>query len=177
MPHVKITTSYLRAALKILQAFHLGPQGHYHREKAKRLKAVHHNLDRFSETLFKLAILSVALYLLVKGVSVMGWINGSYVEKTSKLFTFLGVFFPTFGAAIAGIKFFGDFERFAAISEITAERLDAIEDRATLLLTAPDSALDYSRVSALVHATDDAVVAEIENWQSVFAGKFITVPV
>jgi hypothetical protein len=45
------------------------------------------------------------------------------------------------------------------------------------LLTAPDEALDYARASELAHATDDIVVSEIENWQAVFGGKHITVPV
>ena len=49
--------------------------------------------------------------------------------------------------------------------------------RIELLLTAPDSALDYARVSELAHAADDIVVSEIENWQAVFGGKHITVPV
>jgi hypothetical protein len=31
-------------------------------------------------------------------------------------------------------------------------------------------------VTALAHATDDIVVSEIENWQSVFEAKQITVP-
>ena len=42
-------------------------QRDYHIDKARRLSAVHHNLDRLSETLFTLAIASVALYLLREG--------------------------------------------------------------------------------------------------------------
>ena len=107
----------------------------------------------------------------------LGLVDGDMVSKLSKSFTVLGVLFPTFGAAIAGIRFFGDFERFAAISEITAEKLDAIRGRIQLLSSAPDPALDYGRITELVHATDDVVVTEIENWQAVFGGKHITVPV
>ena len=177
LPRVKVTPAYLRGALSALLECHVTPQQNYHSEKAKRLKAVHHNLDGFSEFLFKLAIFSVAIYLLLHGGSVLGLVDGEAVSKLSKSFTVLGVLFPTFGAAIAGIRFFGDFERFAAISEITAEKLDAIRGRVQLLSSAPDTALDYGRVTELVHATDDVVVAEIENWQAVFGGKHITVPV
>lgn len=177
LPCAKITASYLRSSLSALLQYHVTPQRDYHSEKSKRLKAVHHNLDRFSELLFGLAILSVATYLLLKGVSAFGLIDSAFVLKLSKTFTILGVFFPTFGAAIAGIRYFGDFERFAAISEITAEKLDAIHNRANLLLEAPDTTLDYGLVTALVHAADEVVVAEIENWQAVFGGKNISVPV
>jgi hypothetical protein len=38
-------------------------------------------------------------------------------------------------------------------------------------------ALDYAGVLALADAVDDIVVDEIENWQAVFAGKHISVPV
>nr|QQZ51772.1 hypothetical protein JKL49_13235 [Phenylobacterium glaciei] len=84
---------------------------------------------------------------------------------------------PTFGAAVAGIRYFGDFERFSAISQVSAEKLDAVHSRIRLLLAAPDAALDYGRVSELAHATDDIVVSEIENWQAVFGGKHVSVPV
>ena len=93
------------------------------------------------------------------------------------MFTFLGVLLPTFGAAIAGIRYFGDFERFSAISRVTAEKLQAIHTRIDRLLAAPEGALDYGRAADLAHATDDVVVSEIESWQSVFGGKQVTVPV
>ena len=93
------------------------------------------------------------------------------------MFTYLGVLLPTFGGAIAGIRYFGDFERFSAISSVTAEKLDAIDVRARLLLAAPDAELDYGRVADLAHAMDDVVVSEIESWQAVFGGKNVTVPV
>ena len=98
-------------------------------------------------------------------------------EDLSNLFTFLGVLLPTFGGAVAGIRYFGDFERFAAISSVTAEKLDAIHTRIAQLLDSPDDALDYGRVADLVHASDDVVVSEIESWQAVFGGKHVTVPV
>jgi hypothetical protein len=99
------------------------------------------------------------------------------LPQATEIFTFLGVLLPTFGAAIAGIRYFGDFERFAAISEVTAGKLDAVHARITLLLSGGEAALDYGRVSDLAHAADDIVVSEIENWQAVFGGKHVTVPV
>ena len=177
LPCAKVTTGYLRSTLTALLETHVTPQCDYHAKKARRLNAVHHNLDRFSEFLFKLAILSVAIYLLLKAGSALHLVDADLVARLSKIFTVLGVLFPTFGAAIAGIRYFGDFERFAAISKITAEKLTAICDRVELLLSAPDTAMDYRRVTELIHAADDIVVAEIENWQAVFGGKHITVPV
>ena len=177
LPHSTITNDYLVSYLDLLLDCHVRPQRDYHRQKAKRLRTVHHNLDQFSELLFKLAIISVAFYLILKIGVYFDLLDAAGVLATSKTFTVLGVMFPTLGGAIAGIRFFGDFERFAAISEVTSERLDDISQRIELLQRAPKSEICYARVVELAIATEDIVVSEIENWQAVFRGKQITVPV
>ncbi|MEY2757589.1 MAG: hypothetical protein RIR33_1367, partial [Pseudomonadota bacterium] len=98
-------------------------------------------------------------------------------DELSYLFTFLGVALPTFGGAIAGIRYFGDFERFSSISDVTSERLTAIHMRITQLLESPVDAVEYGQVADLARAVDDVVVGEIESWQAVFAGKHVAVPV
>jgi hypothetical protein len=177
LPRVTITSSYLRTALSELVLRHVAAQSDYHRQKAKRLHKVHHRLDQLSETLFTLAVVSVSLYLGLKLAGATHLISKEVASHFSKLFTFLGVFLPFFGGAIASIRYFGDFERFSAISEVTAEKLDVILERGAILLAGPDQLISYANVAELVHATDDVVVNEIENWQSVFGGKNITVPV
>jgi hypothetical protein len=177
LPRVAMTQDYLRAALCDLLDAHVVRQRDYHEAKAARLETVHNNLDHLSGALFVLAVISVATYLVLRGGGAIGILPDALPHHVSKLFSFLGVFFPTFGATIAGIRYFGDFERFAAISEVTAEKLEAVHQRAQLLLGAPASALDYGAVADLAHAADDIVVSEIENWQAVFGGKHITIPV
>jgi hypothetical protein len=177
LPPVEVTPAYLRGALESLLLDHVVRQRDYHRYKTRRLAQAHHNLDKLSETLFTLAVASVSGYLLLKGGGALHLIDKEIATHLSYLFTFLGVLLPTFGGAIAGVRYFGDFERFSAISEVTAEKLDAVAGRIEMLLTASDNALDYARVSELAHAADDIVVSEIENWQAVFGGKQITVPV
>jgi hypothetical protein len=172
-----VTAAYLRIVLTDLLDSHVVRQRDYHLGKAAKLTAVHHNLDRLSGRLFQAAVLSVSVFLLLNLAAFAGLMAQATVEGTAKAFTFLGVLLPTFGAALAGIRYFGDFERFAAISEVTAEKLDAVHGRIQLLVAAPDGALDFGRVAELAHAADDIVVAEIENWQAVFGGKHITVPV
>jgi hypothetical protein len=176
LPHATVTPAYLRAVLGALLDDHVLRQRDYHRGKAQRLTAVHHNLDRVSERLFQLAVVSVTAYLVLKGVGVLARLDESTADRIAELFTLAGVMLPTFAGAIAGIRFFGDFERFAAISEVTAEKLDALHGRITLLLSAPDDALSYGRAAEIAHGADEVVVAEIENWQAVFGGKHISVP-
>jgi hypothetical protein len=120
---------------------------------------------------------AVAIYLVLVASGAAGIIPEPIAHSASKTFTFLGVALPALGGAFAGIRYFGDFERFAAISEVTAEKLDVIGERIENLLSAPQGRLRYTHVANLAHAMDDVVIAEIESWQSVFAGKQIAVPV
>lgn len=177
LPAVKIDHAYLRAALDNLLRQHASSQRHYHEAKAAKLARVHLSLDRLSETLFKLAILSVASYLALLAAASMGLVSEHVPYDLSKLFTFLGVSLPALGGALAGIRYFGDFERFASISEITAEKLSDVEDRIATLMNAPQGHLSYTQVAGLAHNIDDIVVTEIENWQAVFGSKQISVPV
>lgn len=176
LPAVKVTDAFLQAALKDLLAPHVASQCIYHHAKAKRLETVHHRLDHFAETLFKLAVASVATYLLLKAGAALHLLPHEWPVGLSKLFSFLGVALPTLGASIAGIRFFGDFERFAAISKVTARKLEHVQVRIGQLLDGPQSAIDYAGVSRLAHEIDEIVVSEIESWQAVFSGKHIALP-
>jgi hypothetical protein len=177
LPAVIIDQGYLRGILVTLLLPHVESQQAYHEEKAKRLTRVHHRLDRLSEVLFALAVLSVASYLVFAIIGEFNRPVARMLHHSSKTFTFLGVILPTLGGAFAGIRYFGDFERFAAISEVTAEKLSETKHRIAILNCAPQGALRYAQVAELAHAVDDIVVTEIENWQSVFGSKQIAVPV
>ena len=177
LPVATITSAWLRAVLDGLLIPHLTDQRDYHNGKARRLEHVNHRLDTVSTISFQLAVVAVALWLLLWAGSIIGLAPAEWAEKTAKLFTFLGVLFPTLGGAIAGIRYFGDFDRFAAISRVSASKLDAVLRRATLLQGVPLTTLDYGSVADLAHAADEVVVSEIESWQAVFAGKHFTVPV
>jgi hypothetical protein len=177
LPQVQVTEAYLRQALSELLDAHVVRQRDYHLGKAERLTSVHHGLDKLSERSFLCAVVSVFAYLMLAFYVRIGLFPDASLNAAAKVFTFLGVLFPTFGASIAGIRYFGDFERFAAISQVTARKLDAVHGRIELLLAAPPGEIRFDSVAELAHATDDIVVSEIENWQAVFGGKTITVPV
>jgi hypothetical protein len=177
LPSVVVGQGYLKNVLDHLLRDHAERQRLYHEAKAQKLTGVHHGLDKLSERFFTLAVLSVSIYLLLIVLGGLGLAPERWANDLSKTFTFFGVILPALGGAFAGIRYFGDFERFAAISEITAEKLEGIEARIAILLTAPEGELRYSQVADLAHAIDDIVVTEIENWQSVFGSKQIAVPV
>ncbi|MDE2563814.1 MAG: hypothetical protein KGL48_16365 [Sphingomonadales bacterium] len=176
LPRIRLDRKYLRSALERVVARHVANQRDYHTAKAKRLSAVNHGLDSVAGVCFILAILSVSAYLLLRGAAVLDLVPEDLPEHMSKLFTFLGVAFPTLGASLAGIRFFGDFQRFAAISRVTSEKLSDVHVRIELLLAGQEHAMTYRAVSALVHEIDEIVVDEIESWQAVFGAKHIALP-
>jgi hypothetical protein len=176
LPQVRVTRAYLRAGLEGAVLPHVSAQRAYHETKAHRLEAVHHGLDRAAETCFALAVVSVLAYLLCKLGGIAGVLPKPLAGDVSPLFTFFGVAFPTLGANLAGIRYFGDFERFGAISLVAAEKLREIEARIALLLSGAEPALTYAAAADLMHALDEAVVDEIESWQSVFGAKHLALP-
>jgi hypothetical protein len=177
LPAARVDAAYLRSGIAGLLNLHVLPQRNYHRAKARRLTSVHHRLDRLSLRLFMLAVLSVSIWLVLAAAGALGLVPAVWPKEAAKIFTFLGVLFPTLGASIAGMRYFGDFERFAAISDVTAEKLDAIAKRIAVLLDPGELSIGYAQVADLAHAVDRVVVDEIENWQAVFSGKDIAVPV
>ncbi len=176
LPQVAVTKSYLRSGLAGVVMPHVIAQAAYHVLKADRLKTVHHRIDKVAETCFALAVASVAAYLGLKGLGIAGLVPKHLAGDLSPIFTFCGVAFPTLGANLSGIRFFGDFERFAAISRVAAEKLREIETRIGLLLSGDESALTYAAAADLIHALDEAVVEEIASWQAVFGAKHLALP-
>jgi hypothetical protein len=176
LPEVAVTREYLRSGLAGAVLPHVTGQRTYHIAKAHKLETVHHRLDKAAETCFALAVASVLAYLCLKGAGVLGWMPKHLASDLSPLFTFAGVAFPTLGANLSGIRYFGDFERFGAISRVAAEKLGAIEERIGLLLSGADSLLTYAAVSDVIHALDEAVVEEIASWQAVFGAKHLALP-
>lgn len=176
LPILALDHQYLRSVLEKLLLPHVQEQRDYHRTKALRLRRVDHRLDHFAEMLFSLAIISVSIYLLLKLGAVLGLLPYEWPASVSMWLTFLGIAFPTLGASIAGVRFFADFERFAAISDVTAGKLDGVAERIGLLLGSPDEAISYGPVSELAHAVDEIVLEELENWQAVFSAKHIALP-
>ncbi|GAA4050649.1 hypothetical protein [Parerythrobacter jejuensis] len=176
LPEAQVDRAYLRAILAMMRDLHVDPQRSYHRGKAERLNRVHHGLDHLSELSFAAAIGVVSLYLALAALAHFGQIDAVWLGKAAKWFTVAAVALPTIGGAIAAIRYYGDFERFAEISEVTAEKLDHVAERVGLLLDAPHDSLDFGAVARIMHDTDEIVFSEIQNWQAVFSGKRTTIP-
>lgn len=176
LPAVKIDRDYLRQVLEGVVLPHVKGQRRYHEAKSAQLHRVHHRIDKAAEWGFLAAVLSVSIYLLLELGAATGVLPEDWPYATAKAFTFLGVAFPTLGANLAGIRYFGDFERFSAISSVTATKLASIEERIALLLAGSDERITFQVASDLVRGVDEIVVEEIESWQAVYGAKHLALP-
>nr|WP_298929922.1 hypothetical protein [uncultured Erythrobacter sp.] len=176
LPEIRIDTAYLRDASAALNDHFVIPQRDYHTAKADKLRRAHHSIERFAEWMFGLAVIVVAIYLAAFGASQMGLFDGALVEKGAKWFTVIAVALPTISGAFAAIGYFGDFDRFADVSQLTSDRLDELAGRIDQYKSLPDERMTYSQLADLARAADETTFAEIQAWQAVFSGKRTTVP-
>jgi len=172
----RVDSAYLRTAAQTLRDHFVDPQVGYHLTKSDRLHRAHHTIERVAERLFALAILVVTTFLTLAALAALGVLDADRVTGFAKWFTVIAIALPTISGALAAIGFFGDFDRFADISQGTAERLGALRERIDAFLRLPDQALSYEQFANLARGADAIVFEEIQAWQSVFSGKRITVP-
>ncbi len=176
LPSVRIDHQHLRAAARVLQDHFVVPQRDYHLSKSKRLHTAHHSIERLAERLFALAIAIVASYLALSGASALGFVDPALPKGLAKWFTVIAVALPTISGALAAIGYFGDFDRFADISQAAAQKLDGLAIRIDLFLALPDERLTYDQFADLARTADELAFGEIQSWQAVFSGKRTTVP-
>ncbi len=176
LPQTRVDARYLADAAQALHDHLIAPQLDYHRAKSDRLHRAHHAIEHLAERLFGLAILAVASYLALSAAEGLGYIEGDLVKRLAKWFTVIAVALPTTGGAFAAIGYFGDFDRFADISQGTADRLGALKQRIEVFLSLPDENKSYERFADLARSADTIAFEEIQAWQAVFSGKRTTVP-
>jgi len=176
LPNVEVDRDYLRKALSEVVLPHIRGQRLYHEAKSKQLKRAHHRIDGSAEVCFLAAFISVSIYLVIELGAALGWLPTDLPYQVAKTFTFLGVALPTLGANLAGMRYFGDFERFSSISNVTAKKLANIEKRVALLLSGDGERLTYRAASDVVRLVDETVIEEIASWQSVFGAKHLSLP-
>lgn len=130
------------AALAAAAAKVIDHQRGYHDINHQRLAKLNHRLDTFSLGAIGFAFVVSAAFMVFWGINQPGpaglwplpggegtWMHDVYY-KLKDYAAIFGAVLPAMAAAAAGIRFQGDFERFALRSKDTAERLSALADRA-----------------------------------------------
>jgi hypothetical protein len=96
--------------------------------------------------------------------------DSPYYDLVLGLFTFVTALLPTFGAALGAIDAQGDFRTRSEQSARTAARLNFIDQA---LAQEP---MDFARLTDRVQKTSDIMMADLEEWQTVFRTRPLSLP-
>lgn len=176
LPHAVLDGTYQRAVLGALDAHVVAPQRQWHLDNARTLQRMHAVLHRAGELCFLLTAVLLGLFL-----TAFGWTKlsdhalariGPLLEKHALDLTFYAAWLPALGAAVAGIRETGDFEKVAERSHKTAAALAGLS-----------SAINTARKNLTLDETGDVLLRaalilteDLGSWQTVYGDKRLELP-
>lgn len=166
----------------------------YHQNNHARLAAIHRRLEAWGGGLLILAICVCSLLLALTSMDLLNDLRregpgalwpmreaGEHI--VIRLLSVAAAILPTLGAAAAGIRFQGDFERFSERSEETGsalERIDAGLNAFILQIEAlGDSASSIPLFETLRDLTTDLeriLLSDLEDWRFVYRARPVAGP-
>jgi hypothetical protein len=170
IPDVVVNQAYIGALTAAVRSGEIADQAVYHAASAQRLTLVERRMHSVGQSLFgitgSLCIVFVVLYWL----DALPDHHSPYYHLVLGLFTFLTALLPTFGAALGAIDAQGDFRTRSEQSARTAARLNFIDQA---LAQEP---MDFARLADRVQKTSDIMMADLEEWQTVFRTRPLSLP-
>ncbi|MCB2078274.1 MAG: hypothetical protein KDE55_11330, partial [Novosphingobium sp.] len=166
----------------------------YHRTNARRLGKFHHLLDVWGLTAIIVSGAISLLYLVAAAVEhgwlgdydcFVGWLEPHY-NFLSGLAAFAGGVGPAFAAALMGIRYHGDFERFANRSKQTAQVLEGLAGRAKAVAGRAGRAAEkqadaatpplFEELSALILDTQATLDEDLDDWRFAYTARPVPMP-
>jgi hypothetical protein len=185
LPDRVVDPGYIDRVRKAVCAVEIAGQTDYHLSNARRLSSLETRMHATGQVLFGLTGLLCVIFF---GLYVARYFPTSENPHNDAmqcvlrhcqdphryffldLFTFLTALLPTFGAALGAIGAQGDFRTRAKQSERTATRLEAINQ------VLADEPLDFARLADRVTKTSDIMMADLEEWHTVFQTRPLSLP-
>ena len=110
------------------------------------------------------------IFLTVWAIDFVSGTKNLHHDLVMNSFTFLTALLPTLGAALGAIYAQGDFKTVAEQSERTSKRLAAIDK------ILADEPLEFARLADRVQKTSDIMMVDLEEWQTVFRTRPLSLP-
>ncbi|MFI5014338.1 MAG: hypothetical protein ACHQAY_18535 [Hyphomicrobiales bacterium] len=202
LPDAVLDGTYQRAHLVAVEKHVIAAQLKYHRDNAKTLERMHHGLHQVGYGLFAATYVMLILFLLggvcfavwmrIEGISWQifglegvlastGQVSrphgaienqGAWLVYAMSSITFLAAFLPMLGAVLGGIRESGDFDRFSARSDKTA---DALQELAAEVAHAK-SKLRLETTLDVLFSTAQVLTDDLAAWQAVYGRKRLDLP-
>lgn len=173
LPHMNATRDYLARLAAYLRETAVADQIAYHRSNAERLHMLHHTLERAGKIAFFLSpwlgVIEIAHHL--------GFSRAP--EVPSGLVVFFGAGLPAIAAAVAGLRYQGDFLRFATRSRRTAHDLGAVEAELTKFIERMEDAKvcdkdkrqGFAELRDIILSLESVLIADLQDWRYVYAAR------
>lgn len=179
LPQTKLTPEYLRAAARLIKS-ETDEQVSYHDQKSHQNFKINQRLHKWAVRMFILAAIGCSLHVAkhffskIEQIQYIGPVLHEYVgpfleeheDDVNELLSFFSIVSPAFGAALAGIRSQGEFERvarhYSAMAEYLNEKSKELEDIQHV------SNLTSASLARLVDDIAEKRIQEVLDWRIVF---------
>jgi hypothetical protein len=164
----------------------------YHDRNYHRLSSFHHRLDRIGVAMVLASAAASLAYLAAAAAETaplasLGWSGGiaAHYSKLSALAAFLGGVGPALAAALMGIRYHGDFERFANRSLDSVRELTVLGVQATTLRDEaahfansekPPRMPLFEQLLGLALETQATLDDDLADWRFAYAARPVPLP-
>jgi len=170
LPDRAVDQAYLAAMREAVRSAEIAGQVAYHNANARRIATLEYRIHHTGQLLFVVTgCMCVAFIVLYLFGAVPGNEN-PHKDLVLGGFTFLTALLPTVGAALGAIYAQGDFKTVAEQSRRTAKRLAMVDK------ILADEPLDFARLTDRIQKTSDIMMADLEQWQTVFRTRPLSLP-
>jgi hypothetical protein len=170
LPDRVVDQAYIAAIRDAVCSAEIAGQAEYHAANARSLAALETRMHLTGFVLFLVTFGLCAAFVVLYFLHVLPETKDPHHDLVLGLFTFLTALLPTFGGALGAISAQGDFRTRSEQSERTATRLEAIDRALT------EEPLDFARLADRVQKTSDIMMADLEEWHTVFRTRPLSLP-
>ena len=170
LPDRVVDKAYLAAVRETVRSAEIAGQASYHAANARRIAKLDHRIHHTGQALFGTTAGLCIIFVTVWGIDYLAGTKYLHRDWVLGSFTFLTALLPTLGAALGAIYAQGDFKTVAEQSKRTAKRLAAVDK---ILAEEP---LEFARLADRVQKTSDIMMADLEEWQTVFRTRPLSLP-
>jgi hypothetical protein len=170
LPNRVVDKAYLAAVRQTVRSAEIAGQAAYHTANARRIATLDERVHHTGQFLFDTTAILCFIFLTVWAIDFLSGTKNLHNDLVMNSFTFLTALLPTLGAALGAIYAQGDFKTVAEQSERTSKRLAAIDK------ILADEPLEFARLADRVQKTSDIMMVDLEEWQTVFRTRPLSLP-
>jgi hypothetical protein len=168
LPRTKLTSEYLRAVARLIK-FETNEQAEYHEGKSAENFKINHWLHVSAVSMFFIVALACIFHLFFEKIVLIphfGHTLHLHENAVKALLSFFAIVSPALGAAFAGIRSQGEYERIARHSAAMADYLREKSEQLNTL--EHETNLNSSSLAKVVEDIAEKRIEEVLDWRIVF---------